>query len=253
MTEEKVFPGDLKPLGCTTFCFSCHPGVPCYTICCRNVDMMLYPFDIVRLKNAIHCDSQEFLQKYARIVSGDHPFLPAVMLRLTDAPDPSCPFLSKNGCTVYKDRPSACRTYPLERAVDRTPLKGYADEFYFLTNHEYCKGHAEHKIYTVRQYVRSQFLEEYNVYNDLWAQVDSIFRNNPWKGEGTAGKLQQMAFMVCYNIDGFRKFCLENSLFDHFKLKKDQRRRIGLEDSELLKFGFEWLKHLLTGKSSLVK
>jgi uncharacterized protein len=253
MTDEKIFPNGLIPMGDRAFSFSCHPGVPCFTLCCRNVDMILYPYDIIRLKQAIHVDSQEFLQKYARIVSGDNPYFPTVMMRMTDNSEPSCPFLSENGCAVYQDRPSACRTYPLERAVDRTPQKGGADEFYFLTSHEYCKGHTEQKVYSARQYVRGQFLEEYNIYNDLWAQVDTIFRTNPWKGEGMAGSLQQMAFMVCYDIDGFRKFSQEKRLLDQFKLPKDLRRRICFEDSELLKFGFEWLKLFFTGKSSLVK
>ena len=88
--------------------------------------------------------------------------------------------------------------------------------------------------------------------NELWTEVDTIFGQNPWKGEGAAGEKQQLAFMVCYNIDGFRRFAEEHSLLKQFKLDKDFKKRINKEDEELLKFGFEWLKRILTGKSSLL-
>jgi hypothetical protein len=89
--------------------------------------------------------------------------------------------------------------------------------------------------------------------NSLWAEIDILFRTNPWKGEGAAGEKQQLAFMVCYNIDGFRRFCEQHNLLKQFKLTKDFKNRIGKEDSELQKFGYDWLKYILTGKSSLIR
>jgi hypothetical protein len=86
--------------------------------------------------------------------------------------------------------------------------------------------------------------------NALWAEMDTVFSQNPWKGEGAAGEKQQLAFMVCYNIDGFRQFAAEHRLLKSFKLDKDFKKRIAKEDSELLKFGFQWLKLILTGKQS---
>ena len=97
--------------------------------------MFLYPYDILRLKDFLKISSQEFMESYTRVVRGSgHPYFPSVMLRLTDDESKSCPFLAEGGCGVYMHRPSACRTYPLERGVDRSPEKRTNGDFYFKTN-----------------------------------------------------------------------------------------------------------------------
>ncbi len=253
MTVEKTFPEDMVPLGSESFRFECHPGVACFTKCCQNVDMHLYPYDVLRLKNALGIDSESFMRQYSNLVKGDNPYFPTVMLKLLDDEVKSCPFLSHEGCSVYDDRPSACRTYPLERAVDRNLERGRCKDYYFLTNHPYCMGHKEDKNYTVKEWLRNQKIDAFNLMNDLWAEVDTVFATNPWKGEGSGGSKQQLAFMVCYDIDGFREFINTNNLLKRFRLSKNQRRRIESEDEELLKFGFEWLKLLFTGRSSIIQ
>lgn len=249
---ENKFPEGMIPLGGTTFQFSCHPGVSCFTVCCRNVDLILYPYDIICLKRALGIDSEQCLRRHTILTKGDNPFFPTVKLKLTDDAQKACPFLQSTGCTVYDERPSACRTYPLERAVDRSKKGGIVEEYYFLTNHAYCLGHHESHEWTTNSWVRNQRLVEYNVMNELWAEIDTVFRLNPWRGEGFAGEKQQLAFMVCYNIDGFRRYATSNKLLQQFKLDKDFKKRIAREDGELLKFGLQWLMHILTGKSSLL-
>jgi Fe-S-cluster containining protein len=253
MNDLKQFPEGMMPLGESKFSFSCHPGVKCFTVCCKNVDMILYPYDIIRLKNALGIDSAHFMERYARLVKGENPFFPTVMLKLSDDPVGRCPFLHESGCSVYSDRPSACRMYPLERAVDRTPENRKIKEYYFLTRHDYCLGHHEDKEFSVRQWIRDQRQEDYNSMNELWTEMDTLFATNPWQGEGSGGRKQQLAFMVCYDIDGFRNLVMERRLVEQFSLSKDIRRRISHNDVELMKFGFEWLKYFLTGRSSLVK
>ena len=252
MVEEKNFPEGMVPLGDKGFNFLCHPGVSCFTVCCRNVDLDLYPYDIVRLKNGLGLDSETFMRTHTELKQGGNPYFPTVKLKLEEAAgEAACPFLGDEGCTVYRDRPTACRTYPLERAVDRQAQRGRTDDFYFLTNHSYCKGHAEEHHFSVKQWVRNQRLDEYNLMNDRWAEVDTLFATNPWKGEGSGGQNQQLAFMVCYDIDGFRSFVMENRLLEQFSLQRDQKKRMQRFDEELLKFGFDWLKLILGAPSSL--
>jgi hypothetical protein len=251
--QKKEFPDGMVPLADSQFNFECHPGVECFTLCCRNVDMILYPFDIIRLKHALAIDSEEFLRNYVTLEKGDNPFFPTVKLKLTADAVRACPFLNEAGCEVYHDRPTACRTYPLERAVNRSRGKGAPDDYYFMTEHPYCLGHKENKSLNVSSWLRSQRLFEHNIMNDLWAEIDTLFARNPWKGEGAGGEKQQLAFLVCYNIDGFRRFVDEHKLLGQFRMEKDFRRRINAQDSELLKFGFEWLKHILAGTSSLMR
>ena len=253
MDEVKSFPEGMIPLGDAVFSFRCHPGVSCFTVCCRKVDLRLYPYDVLRLKNALGMDSEAFMRIHTRIVRDENPFFPTVMLAMTEEGQGSCPFLADSGCTIYAHRPSDCRSYPLERAVDRRPEARGARDHYFLVRHAYCKGHEEPEVINARQYIRSQQLEQYNTFNELWAEMDTIFRNNPWQGEGAGGPRQQLAFMICYNIDGFRQLVAERKLIEQFRLPKDRKRGILERDEELLKFGFDWLKLILTGKSSLIK
>lgn len=249
---EKKFPEGMVPLGKEKFQFSCHEKVACFTKCCKNVDMLLFPYDVLRLKIALKIDSGEVMRKYTRVVKGDNPYFPSVMLKLKEE-NSWCPFLAHSGCSVYDDRPSSCRTYPLERAVDRTLSSAGSKSYYFLTNHDYCLGHKEDDYFLVKEWVRNQKIDQFNLMNDLWTEVDTLFATNPWRGEGSGGERQRLAFMVCYNIDQFRDFMIQNSILKQFRLSKDQRRRIEKEDSELLKFGFEWLKCIFSGKSSLIQ
>lgn len=252
MAEEKKFPEGMQPLGKEPFRFLCHPGVDCFTVCCKGVDLDLYPYDIIRLRKSVGLDSEAFMRTHTELKQGGNPYFPTVKLKLVTYGDEQvCPFLDQDGCRVYMDRPTACRTYPLERAVDRSPQKGNAGDFYFLTNHSYCLGHFEANDFTVKQWVRNQRLDEFNLMNDFWAQVDTLLAGNPWRGEGSGGPNQQLAFMVCYDIDGFRLFVKKNKVLEQFRLSRDEKKRIAVSDESLLKFGFEWLKMILGGASSL--
>lgn len=245
-------PEGRTPVDKERFHFHCHPEVSCYLTCCHMVEMYLYPYDVLRLKNRLGMHSSEFMRRHTRIAEGSHPYFPAVMLNMADTEGYPCPFLKDSGCSVYKDRPSSCRTYPLERAVERLPEKKSFGVHYFMTHHPYCKGHHEERTYTAGEWERDQFLHEYNLMNDLWAELEAFFSTNPWQGEGAAGPLQQMAFMVCYNIDEFRSYVSRHNLLSGFRLSKDQRRRIKRDDGELLKFGFNWLQFSLGDRRTLV-
>jgi Fe-S-cluster containining protein len=251
--STKSFPEGMTPLGKSAFTFRCHPGVSCFTQCCRKLELFLYPFDIIRLKKALAISSEDFLHSYAGVVSGSNPLFPSVILRMRDNEACTCPFLGEGeaGCTVYHDRPSACRTYPLERAVDRASRSGRPDEYYFMTSHEYCHGHHETQSQTVTDWLRDQRLLDYNMMDDLWAEMDTIFAENPWQGEGGAGPRQQIAFMVCYNIDGFRRLVREQDLLGQFKLSRSEIAACESDDEALLKFGFKWLQMMLVNRPTL--
>ena len=122
-----------------------------------------------------------------------------------------------------------------------------------MTHHSYCLGHQEVQEWRVKSWLKDQKVQQYNTVNDLWAEIDTLFAKNPWQGEGAGGPRQQMAFMACYNIDGFRSFVEENRVFDQFKIESSQLRILADDDEALLKFGFEWLKHVLAGSGSLIR
>ncbi|OQX20527.1 MAG: Fe-S oxidoreductase [Desulfobulbaceae bacterium A2] len=241
---------DRRPVD-DLFDFSCHAELSCFMTCCRQLDLPLYPYDIIRLCRILSLSSSVFLQRHVRLVAGDHPFFPALMLKMADGDQQLCPFLGPDGCQVYHDRPTACRTYPLERTVGRAAPGRQLEQHYFLVRHSYCLGHYQQQRYSLSQWEREQGLIEYNVHNDLWAEMNAFFATNPWLGEGKAGPRQRLAFMVCYCVDEFRAYLLEQKLLDTFRVNRAYRRRIATDDAALLRFGYDWLRFLLAGSGPL--
>lgn len=71
--------------------------------CCKTTSPIFYENDIERLAKSLKMKPGDFVQKYLRI-DEDNDYV------LQSSP---CPFLdSDNYCTVYEDRPKACREYP---------------------------------------------------------------------------------------------------------------------------------------------
>ena len=129
MSDTKSQTGSERTaVGGQPFQFRCHPGVSCYLVCCHKVELRLFPVDVLRLKKNLDLHSTEFMEQYTSIGPGAHPYFPAVMLKMADRENYPCPFLIKEGCSVYADRPSACRTYPLERAVEKSSKRGQTAE-----------------------------------------------------------------------------------------------------------------------------
>lgn len=256
MNQQSSSPsGQVKPLKeKDTFDFACHSGVPCFTTCCRNADMYLYPYDIIRLKSSLKIPTDEILDRYTVAAFRDNPHFPHVMLKMSGKPDKSCPFLEDEGCAIYVDRPFSCRAYPLERAVSRYGEGENRDVLYFVTQHPYCKGHCENPQWTPATWMADQEMEAFNVMNDLWVDIDSIFRNNPWKEDsGLDSKALKMAFMACYDVDRFRRFVFESSFLSRFDISADRIHKIKTDDRELLIFGFDWVKLFLTNSGPLAK
>lgn len=234
-----------------TFSFACHPGVPCYTRCCRGADMYLYPYDAIRLKNRLGMDSDTFLERHTDTALRDNPYFPSVMLKMSDTEDRACPFLTDAGCTVYEDRPFSCRAYPIERKVSRSTADGKKIDFYSIVRHDHCKGHLEKKAWTVGDWLSDQEVADYNMANDLWVDVDSLFRANPWGERGLASPAFGMAFMACYNVDRFRKFVFESTFLSRFDVDPERLSLMKTDDTALMEFGFDWVRFLLTGQGGM--
>ena len=244
--EKEILLLGKKPMGCDTFCFSCHSGVECFTNCCKNVNIDLYPYDIIRMKNNLAIRSEEFIEQHTFTVIKDNPNFPNVKLRLREDEERRCPFLTDQGCQIYPDRPDACRIYPLERAVSIVPLRPYMKrEFYFLTPQPVCKGHFEQQEWTVKSWLQNQEVSVYNAMNDMWAEIDVFFRTlSPGELDLRDPKMT-MAFMASYNIDSFRDFIFGSTFMKRYKIKDDMIESIRANDVELMKFGFDWIKFYL--------
>jgi uncharacterized protein len=233
-----------------TFTFDCHPGVACFTRCCQDADMYLYPYDVIRLKRHLGISSNQFLEKYTFQAFRDNPYFPNVMLKMSDNIEKSCLFLSSAGCAVYKDRPFSCRAYPLERAVARTGEDERA-VIHFISKPAYCLGHQETKTWTIKAWIEDQQIQIYNDMNDLWVDMDTLFRRNPWGAQGIDNPALKMAFMACFNVDEFRTFIFESTFLSRFDVPRERAETWLESDVEIMKFGFEWVTFFLTGTGPL--
>ena len=50
------------------FSFQCHSGLACFNKCCRNINLFLYPYDVLRLRKKLGISSDDFLDKYTDVV-----------------------------------------------------------------------------------------------------------------------------------------------------------------------------------------
>ena len=116
------------------FKFECHKGVKCFTKCCRGINIVLTPYDIIRLKNRLALSSEEFMAIYTTPQLFEKTDLPVVTLKLLDDDQQSCPFVREDGCILYEDRPTTCRYYPLGVA-SLSHKEGADDQDFFFFVH----------------------------------------------------------------------------------------------------------------------
>lgn len=231
------------------FTFSCHKGVPCFNACCGDVNIFLTPYDIIRLRKNLGISSTELLKKYTISPFDKNLHFPVLLLKMNDDARKSCPFVGKQGCTVYPDRPWACRMYPLGLASPGDNGDDLNEEFYFLLKEDVCKGFNENHEYTVAEWLRDQGIEEYNKNGEYFKDVTThrFFR------EGNKLNPQQieMFFMACYDPDRFRRFIFESSFFDKFDVDDATKNKIKTDDIALLEFAVNWLRFAFFGEKTM--
>jgi len=143
------------------FSFNCHPQVPCFTDCCRNLELALSPYDVLRLGNALALAPEAFLDRFAVVAMIPEEPLPQVMLAMNEEAGGRCPFVSDEGCRVYQDRPAACRNYPLGRGIS-AKAEGEIRERFVLLHEGHCRGFFEKAVHTPKGYLKNQGLAPYH-------------------------------------------------------------------------------------------
>ena len=230
-----------------TFSFRCYPGIGCYNLCCRNLNLFLYPYDVMRLKNALDISSDDFLDQYVDVVLRTGNFFPEVLLRMSENKEKTCPFLEDAGCSLYSNRPDTCRTFPIEQGVLYDAERKKDTAFHFFRPPDFCLGQHEDQQWTVATWSRDQDAERYHRMTIRWAELKRLFQNDPWGAEGPEGQRAKMAFMATYNIDRFREFVFNSSFLKRYKVKSVNLKKIKHDDGALLTFGFDWIKLYLWG------
>lgn len=233
-----------------TFNFRCHPDVACFNRCCRNLNLFLYPYDVLRLKNNLNVDSDLFLDRYVDIVLRKNSYFPDVLLKMAEDEKRSCSFLTEKGCRVYPDRPDTCRSFPMEKGMLPESRPGKPKLVYFFRPPEFCMGGEEMTEHTPQSWTDDQQAQTYERMTILWAELRQMFTADPWQGQGPDGPKGKMAFMALYNLDSFRKFIFESTFLSRYKVKSALLKKIRQDDHQLLLFGFEWVKLFIWGHPS---
>ncbi len=238
----------IKPLENGGFRFACHPGVPCFTECCRDLNLMLTPYDVMRLKNRLNLNSDEFLDQYTDCGFDENRPLPMIYLKMSENERKTCPFVSPKGCLVYEDRPSACRIYPIARAARVHRMHGSVLENYFVLHEDHCRGFEQDKFWKTDEWLKDQGLVDYYEHNDLWM---AIVTHPRLRNTQPPEKQQQMFYLASYNIDKFREMVLNSRFLTLFRIEEPEIDQIRTNETALMKLAFNWLKFSLLGEPAL--
>jgi hypothetical protein len=249
-TDQKK--ASLEPLRLgpkSKFKFKCHPGLSCFTECCKGIDIILTPYDIIRLKNRLGLSSDEFLTIYTEPRLLEKTGLPVVTLKQMDEEQGQgdrkiCPFVRPDGCIVYEDRPSTCRYYPLGMATLSHKDDPAGDEFYFFVNEPHCRGFEEDQEWTVTGWRKNQGVDEHDRINAKWTDLFVRKRSFPPNMQVTE-QTKKMFFLASYNIDRFREFVFESSFLERYEVAQQTLEKIREDEIALLEFGLQWLSWLL--------
>jgi len=229
MTSEEMAELSLDD----SFAFSCFPGISCFNACCRDLNQFLTPYDVLRLKQHFSMPAAAFLDQYTTSHTGPQTGLPVVTLKPRDTFARTCPFVSPEGCTVYENRPSSCRIYPLLRVLSRSRQTGELTARYMLLQEAHCNGFENGGQQTVRQWIDQQGLLSYNDMNDTMMELIAM------KNQRLSGPLPRHAmdffYTALYDMDRFRRWLLEGRL-PVFAAETDLPAPEQVTDEQLLRF-----------------
>jgi len=228
------------------FNFSCHPGVNCFTECCRQLDLALTPYDVLRLKNRLQMHSGGFLDQYVIIEWDERILFPQCYLTMVDDGRASCIFVSPAGCKVYEDRPGACRAYPVGRGAARRSENEQITEHFVLIKEAHCRGFEEFLSQTPSSYLLDQGVNEYSRFNDA---VMSILQHDRVKQgfRPDRGQLDQY-ILALYNLDLFRQEMSDGRISMNRPLTPGELQGLTGDEDQLLFLGISWLRQEFFGE-----
>jgi hypothetical protein len=174
-----------------------------------------------------------------------------VMLRMTSEEGKPCPFVGEKGCSVYEDRPWACRMYPLGMAIPPARAGEEPEPMFFVFEDDHCKGReqADRKEWTAETWRADQDIETHEALEEGFRDLVS----HPWfiGGRTLDPKRMHMLYMGCYDLDTFRAFVFESSFIDRFEIDAGELEEFKTNDEALLKFAFRWLRFALFAEPTM--
>ncbi len=230
--------------------FQCRKGIACWNACCSNIDISLTPYDILRLRRRFELSSGAFLQQYTLPYEMEQNSIAGVKLRPV-ANGSACQFMTVDGCSVYEDRPTACRYYPLALLSLRRQDETADSTSYALVEEPHCLGHREPRRISVEAYRKEQGLDDYDDLARGWRQLILKKKSSgPSIGKPSKRSLE-LFFMVCYDIDRFSEFVASEGFRQLYDLPPQELKDILCDDLALMQFGFRFLRQVLFGEETI--
>ena len=249
--EQKVLEEYPRLGPSDSFEFSCHPGIKCFNKCCGDVNIVLTPYDVLRMKQRLGITSTEFLEKHTLLPVSKDMKTPMVLLRMNEDEDKTCLFLTEKGCGIYTDRPWPCRMYPLGLAAQRDTEDGWrGDRFYFLLQETGCMGFDEQKKWKVSEWLENQGLDEYDEWGEAFKEL-TLHKFFEDEDAVLAPEKMHMLFTACYDLDKFREFVFESTMLERFEIDEDFLDEMRYDDEALLRFAYLWLRFSLFGEKTM--
>ena len=241
-----ALPETFQPIDRQTgFRFACHPGVACFTDCCRQLDLALTPYDVLRLKSRLGVTSGDFFERYVIIEWDQRLIFPQCYLTMVDDGRASCVFVGQGGCTVYPDRPGACRAYPVGRGA-AAGVAGNVREHLVLVREPHCQGFAEKPEQNPAGYFADQGLDTYTPFNDAVLAVTQHERiMNGFRP--SRAQLDQY-LLALYNLDACRQEWADGRFSLRRPLSAAELQGVAGDDEQLLRLSICWLRQELFGE-----
>ncbi len=215
----------------STLRFACHHDLPCFTQCCRDVNIYLTPYDILRLRRRLRMGSAEFLARYTRHYLAKVTHVPVVQLAM-DPETLRCPFVGDEGCRVYEDRPWACRMFPLDLGKENGAYRLLGDK-------KRCLGLHEGPSWTVGEWLRAQGVDPYETMEQAFQQVMPPDFQPGQRMEAGLGKLLYLA----YDLDRFDAMLSDPRFRAFYGIDEDRYDKVQRDDEEKLLLAFAYIRN----------
>lgn len=248
--KSDVLPAVLEPD--SDIKFSCHKGISCWNACCKHADITLTPYDILSLKKATGKDSSAVLKDHTVPFTMDSDGMPGIKLRTTD--EGACLFMDEEaGCTIYENRPTSCRYYPLGNLSMKKANQAHENQHFVLIKESHCKGHEEDRTINIQDYRTEQKVETYDQHNIEYFQL-ILKKKSMGPGVGKPPEMSlQLFFMACFDQDRFRRFVLSDTFKKNYNLEQELYDNIEKDDIALMYFGFRLLRQVLYNEKTLAE
>ena len=163
---------------------------------------------------------------------------------MLEGPGEPCPFVTPGGCSVYENRPGACRFYPLGRGT-KMGHDG-VDERFFLVREPHCHGFDEGKEWTAQTWLASQELDEYNAANDRYMRLMAMVKATEKPLEP---RMATMVILCLYQLDKFRELIEKMGIFRRVEITEERQKAVMESDEATLDFALDWLELVIFGQS----